>query len=66
LCVKFRRLYKLADTRGATVTNMFSLGWGEGCEACRWRRRLLALEEEQVRECRMLLLSVTLQVVIND
>jgi len=42
--------------------------WGRmgGWEAWKWRQRLRAWEEEQVVECRLLLLSVVLQVNIND
>jgi hypothetical protein len=42
------------------VAEMFTLG------SWRWRRRLLAWEEEQVDECMPLILSVTLQVDIKD
>jgi len=41
---------------------MFPLGWGEGGEAWKWRRRLWAREEDLVEECRTLLLIVSLQV----
>jgi len=41
---------------------MHSLGWGEGGDAWKWRRRLLALEDEHVKECCELLHSIVLQV----
>lgn len=34
-------LYDLATNKMATVTEMYSLGWGEGGDICKWRRRLL-------------------------
>jgi len=40
------------------------LGWGEGGEAWTWRRRMLAWEEDQVKEYRILLHDVSLQVDI--
>ena len=60
-CVRFRRLYDLAENKAITVRNMFSLGWEDGGEAWQWRRRLWAWEEELVGECRELLSNVTLQ-----
>jgi len=45
---------------------MFSLGWGEGGEAWKWRTTLWAWEEEMVEKCRALLLTVSLQVDIHD
>jgi len=47
----FSRLFDLAINKMTTVTEMYSLGWGEDGEAWKWRRRLLAWEEEKVREC---------------
>jgi len=43
-----------------------SLGWGEGGEAWKWRRGLRAWEEELLVECKLLLLTVVLQVTVND
>jgi len=48
---KFSHLFYLSDKKMATVADMFLLGWGEGGEAWKWRRRLLAWEEELVIEC---------------
>lgn len=45
---------------------MFDLGWDEGGEAWKRRRRLWAWEEELLGECRLLLLTVVLQVSGND
>jgi len=45
---------------------MCQLGWGEEGEACRWRRRLFAWEEEVVGELTLLLLNVSLQVDKDD
>jgi len=45
-----------------TVAYMFALDWGEDGEAWKWRRRLLAWEEELVGECKNLLHNVTLHV----
>jgi len=45
---------------------MFQLGWGEGGEAWKWRRRLWAWEEERLLECRLLLLSFVSHVNNND
>lgn len=64
--VRFRRLFDLSDNKFLTVAQMFHLGWGEGGEAWKWRSRLWAWEEEQLVECRLLLLSVVLQVNKND
>jgi len=45
---------------------MSQLGWGEGEEAWRWRRRLFAWEEELVGVFILLLADVTLQVNNED
>ena len=45
---------------------MFDLGWDEGGEAWKWRRRLRAWEEELLVECRLLLLTMVLHVIGND
>lgn len=42
LITRFRRLYKLSENKFASVSDMYSLGWGVDREA--W-------EEDQVREC---------------
>jgi hypothetical protein len=36
----FRRLFELFDTKMSYVAQMVALGWGEGGEAWKWRRRL--------------------------
>ena len=43
-----------------SVADMFALGCGEGDEACKWRRRLFAREEEQVAEISLLLTNFVL------
>jgi len=48
---KFPRLFDLAVDKEALVVDMATRGWGEGGNAWRWRRQLLAWEEESVREC---------------
>ena len=52
----FSRLFTLADNKMAIVADMSSWGWGEGGEAWKWQRRLLAWEQEKLRECCMLML----------
>ncbi|AES97462.2 hypothetical protein MTR_5g054790 [Medicago truncatula] len=44
-----------------TVAEMYSLGWREEGEAWKWRCRLLAWEEEKVRECCDVLTNIVLQ-----
>jgi len=66
LCVRFRRLYELSEYKVLVVAQMFAWGWNEGGEAWKWRRRLWALEEVLVEECRNLLLYVMLQVDTED
>jgi hypothetical protein len=48
------------------VAEMFSLGWGVDGEAWVWRRQLRGWEEEELRECQSLLLTVSLQVQFPD
>ena len=62
----FSRLFHLAVNKMATVAEMFSLGWGEGGEVWKWQRRLLAWEEDQVRECCVILTNVVLQPNTRD
>jgi hypothetical protein len=50
----------------ATVTEMYSLGWGGEGEVWKGRRRLLAWEEEHVRECSDILTNIVLQSNIPD
>jgi len=58
--VRFSRLFELSVFKGELVLVMSQLGWGEGGEAWRWRRRLFAWEEELVGEFILLLADVTL------
>jgi len=64
--VQFRRLYELCVNKHSTVEEMFVLGWGEEGDAWQWRRRLWDWEEELVGECRTLLATIVLQVMIPD
>jgi len=50
----------------AIVVEMFSFGWREGGEAWKWRRRLLAWEEDQVTECCVILSNIVLQPNTSD
>ena len=45
---------------------MAKLGWEVGGHSWVWRRRLMAWEEESVRECSVLLSNVVLQENIQD
>jgi hypothetical protein len=54
LKLKFFRLFGLAVFKECSVEEMSTLGWMEGGGAWVWRRRLLAWEEESVRECSIL------------
>jgi len=58
---KFPRLFDLAVNKEQTVEEMMRLGWEPGGGAWDWRRRLLAWEEESVRECYVMLHNVVLQ-----
>jgi len=62
----FSRLFDLATNKMATVAEMYSLGWGEEGEAWKWQRRLLAWEEEKVRECCDVLTNIVLQLNHSD
>ncbi|GAU29502.1 hypothetical protein TSUD_115240 [Trifolium subterraneum] len=61
LCERFGRLFDLAENKSESVAEMFSLGWGADGDAWVWRRSLRAWEEEMLRECQTLLLTVSLQ-----
>jgi hypothetical protein len=50
LCYKFNRLFNLAVNKECSVEEMSRLGWGEGVNAWRWKRQLMAWEEDSVRE----------------
>ena len=64
--VWFSRLFELSVCKGVSVLEMSQLGWGEGGEAWRWRRRLFVWEEEMVGELILLLGTVSLQVTRED
>ena len=66
LAVRFRHLYDLSVNKNCLVGEMFALGVEEGGVAWQWRRRLWDWEEDLVRECRVLLSDVTLNVSIVD
>jgi len=57
----FNRLFDLATNKMTTVAEMYSFGWGVEGDAWQWRRRLLAWEEERVRECCDILSNIVLQ-----
>jgi len=58
---RLNRLFYLSNNKMATVVDMFSLGWEEGGEAWKWRRRLITWEEELGSECCAFLLPIVLQ-----
>jgi hypothetical protein len=66
LRVKFPRLFELADSKDRTVEEMSRLEWEEEGLAWVWRRRLLAWEEESLRECSAMLHNIVLQVNTHD
>ncbi|GAU48351.1 hypothetical protein TSUD_267760 [Trifolium subterraneum] len=66
LCERFGRMFDLAENKGRTVAEMFTLGWGVDGEAWEWRRQLWVWEEEMLRECQTLFLHFTLQVQSSD
>jgi len=66
LKISFSRLFDLATNKMATVAEIYSLRWGEEGEAWKWRRRLLAWEEEKVRECCDFLTNIILQPTHSD
>jgi hypothetical protein len=55
----FSCLFDLTNNKMAIVTEMCSLEWGEGGEAWKWRRQLLTWEEDQVRECCVILYNTS-------
>lgn len=63
---RFPCLFDLAVNKECTVEEMAREGWGEGGRAWVWRRRMLAWEEESVRECLVLLHNIVLQDDVND
>jgi len=63
---KFPQLFELALNKNKTVAEMKRERWDEGGRGWAWRRRLLAWEEESVRECSLLLHNCVLQVNVTD
>jgi len=66
LCVRFPRLFDLAENKGVTAREMSRRGWEDGGDAWEWRRRLMAWEEELVTKCSSLLCSIVLQDHVID
>jgi len=66
LSTSYARLFELSENKLATVSEMFALGWGDGSEAWKWRRRLFAWEEVLVGECVERLSVLVLQVGMAD
>jgi len=66
LKLQFSRLYELSVHKECSVEDMARLGWEEGGNAWGWRRRLLAWEDDSVRECSVLLNNVILQENFQD
>ncbi|XP_024640744.1 uncharacterized protein [Medicago truncatula] len=63
---KFSRLYELAEDKECSVAEARRvIGPDRGWERV-WRRRLLAWEEESVRECYVLLYNIVLQENVHD
>ena len=63
---RLNRLFDLSEYKELIVYDMCQLGWGEGGEAWRWWRRLLAWEEELEGELTLLLQNIILPVDKND
>lgn len=51
LKLQFSRLYELLVHKDCLVEEMARVGWEEGGNGWVWRRRLMAWEEDSVREC---------------
>ena len=64
--LKFPRLFDLSECKESAVEEMSRLRWEEEGLAWVWRRRLLAWEEESVRECCALLYNIVLQDNVHD
>ena len=58
---RFRRLFDLSVYKEKTMAEMCLLGWGEGEDVWGWRHRLLAWEEDLMKQCISLLSNVILQ-----
>jgi hypothetical protein len=59
---RFIRFFELPENKLVSVLDMSLLGWEEDGEACKWRRRLLAWEEEHVGKCSVLFKIIVLNV----
>ena len=66
LSLKFPRLFHLPVNKDCSVEEMTNLGWEVGGRAWVWRRRLLAWEEDSVKDCTLLLHNVVLQDNVSD
>jgi len=66
LKLKFPRLFALFATKECWVEEMVSVMGANGGWEQLWRRRLLAWEEESVRECSVLLHNIVLQENVHD
>ena len=66
LKLQFNRLYDLSVHKECSVEDMSTARWEDGSLGWVWRRRLLAWEEESVRECVGLLNNFVLQDNIQD
>jgi len=63
---RFKRLYDLSENKMVTVADMSNLGWNVEGGGWKWRRRLLAWEEEEVVVCSSLLTNIVLQDGVED
>jgi len=61
LNIQFNRLYELSVNKNCLVEEMARYGWDAGGSGWVWRCRLMAWEEDSVRECASLLNNVVLQ-----
>ncbi|MCH84514.1 hypothetical protein A2U01_0005346 [Trifolium medium] len=66
LCLRFSRLFGLAIDKNILVTDMHRIGWGVGGDGLRWRRCLLAREEELLKQYCAALDHFILQVVPTE
>jgi len=66
LCVRYPPLFALSENKFITMVNLFARGFEQGGEAWRWRRRLWTWEEEELEECRTLLLDVSLYANVSN
>ena len=63
---KFPRIFDLSVHKECSVEMMRRMVWVVHGRERLWRRRLLAWEEETVRECYVLLLNIVLQDTVDD